>query len=59
MKGPYCPIHAMPMDWLSTSNEWEYYCPLCDRRYNQTLEPKPEEPEIVEMETLYSKDVME
>ena len=20
--------------WLSTTNEWEYYCPKCDIRFN-------------------------
>lgn len=45
MNGPNCPIHGQPMEWLSTANEWEYYCKLCDWRYNRKLERKPEDGE--------------
>ena len=42
MKGPNCPIHTWhPMDWLSTLNEWQYYCRLCDLRYNARMESQP------------------
>lgn len=29
------------MWWLSTKNEWEFYCPKCDKRYNWALERMP------------------
>jgi hypothetical protein len=41
MDGPNCPVHGKPMHWLSTINQWEYHCPVCDMRYNRKLEPKP------------------
>ena len=22
-------------EWISTTNEWEYYCPTCDIRFNR------------------------
>lgn len=37
MNGPDCPVHGTPMDWLSTLNEWEYYCRECDMRYNARM----------------------
>ena len=41
MNGPDCPTHKVPMHWLSTRNEWEYFCPLCDKRYNAKMEVMP------------------
>lgn len=34
MSGPPCAIHGSNMDWLATTNEWEFYCKACDKRYN-------------------------
>lgn len=49
MNGPDCPIHKKAMQYLATFNQWKYYCPLCDKRYNdkyQTMGPdyRPEPP---------------
>jgi len=27
--------------WLSTTNEWEYYCPKCDLRFNEKGQIRP------------------
>ena len=53
MNGPDCPIHGTPMDWLATTNEWEYACRACDRRYNVELEPMPP---LETLHTLRSRD---
>lgn len=41
MNGPDCPIHHKPMGWLSTWNQWEYYCEACDKRYNRNMKTMP------------------
>ena len=33
--GPPCPKCKVDGDLLSTTNEWKYYCPDCDIRYNE------------------------
>lgn len=43
MEGIPCPIHGTAMDWLGTTNQWEYYCARCDARWNQDKEPRPED----------------
>lgn len=43
MDGPDCPIHRKPMWWLSTWNEWEFYCKECDKRYNKKFEVMPKD----------------
>lgn len=48
MNGPNCPIDGTPMHWLSTWNQWEYYCPACDARYDRNgHRMRPESPVIV------------
>ena len=40
MDGPNCLVHSdTPMWLLSTFNQWKYYCPKCDRRYNEEFVP--------------------
>lgn len=41
MDGPNCPTHGSPMQYLSTSNEWVFYCEECDVRYSRQLERMP------------------
>jgi len=43
MNGPDCPVHKTPMDWLSTWNQWQYYCKACDLRYNDNMKSMPKE----------------
>lgn len=43
MDGPDCPIHKTPMHCGSTTNEWEYVCKACDKRYNRSLETMPDD----------------
>ncbi len=59
MNGPPCPVHGTDMDWLSTINEWEYYCKTCDVRYNQNMKRmdesvnwKPKEGEQMNVNTV-------
>jgi len=36
MDGRTCPrCGARDTHWLSTTNEWKYYCPHCDFRFNK------------------------
>ena len=43
MSGPDCPIHGKPMDYLSTWNQWKYYCKQCDKRYNDSYQTMGED----------------
>ena len=53
MDGLACPVHTTPMDWLSTANQWVFYCRACDRRYNWALELMPPSlPSVVTMDAL-------
>ena len=39
MDGPSCKVHPnTKMWWLSTTNQWVYYCKECDKRYNKKFE---------------------
>ena len=33
-------------EWLSTTNEWENYCPKCDVRYNDAGDIRPVEESV-------------
>lgn len=35
MQGINCPRCDLPSEWLSTTNEWEYYCSFCVVRFNK------------------------
>ena len=36
MNGKDCPkCDFKETHWLSTTNEWEFYCPECDMRFNK------------------------
>ena len=37
-----CPLcERADSRWLSTTNEWEHYCPHCDLRFNNAGEIRP------------------
>ncbi len=38
MNGPDCPVHHTPMEYGSTTNEWNFVCRACDMRYNAAFE---------------------
>ena len=38
--GP-CPKCGTECELLSTTNEWEHYCPKCDKRFNDNGEEMP------------------
>lgn len=40
MSGPDCPVHKIPLEILATTSEFKYYCPRCNTRYNDKLEPR-------------------
>lgn len=42
MDGIECPICNIASEILSTTNEWKYYCPHCDRRFNRNKELMPD-----------------
>ena len=37
MNGPDCPNCGIESHWISTTNEWQYYCPRCNVRFKQLL----------------------
>lgn len=38
MEGNSCPQCSKSSDWLGTTNEWEFYCPVCDVRFDRNNE---------------------
>lgn len=45
MNGPNCPKDKShgESEYLSTTNEWKYYCKKCDKRFNVYDEFMPDE----------------
>ena len=43
MEGRACPKCKHSSEWLSTTNEWQFYCPRCEIRFNWDGEIMTEE----------------
>lgn len=44
VSGLECPqCHARKTEYLSTTNEWIFYCPVCDSRFNRQNEIMPKQ----------------
>lgn len=41
MSGIDCPIHKTPTEFIATTNNFPFYCTVCDKRYSYDREAMP------------------